>query len=198
MRKVSISLMILVIFVFDSCSAKQKGYSAALSQKEAPSAVVYDDSEFFDWIQKVESGEIEPEPPIDVEEKWAPPEIEIPAGSILEIKDKLFLTQINDIYFNYESYKDKTIIVEGMFTYFVSYLDDSEVPAVFRFGPGCCGNDGWGGFLLDWKGTYPEDNDWIKVTGKPVIKTTGGYQDLFLEVMSIEIKAERGNEYVSN
>ena len=32
----------------------------------------------------------------------------------LEIGEKMFLTQINDIYNNFDLYKDKTVIVEGI------------------------------------------------------------------------------------
>ncbi len=119
----------------------------------------------------------------------------------LEISEKLFLEQINDIFFNFDDYKDRTIIVEGMFTYFENYLDDDAdlMPVVYRNGPGCCGNDGWGGFLLIHDGDFPEDNDWIRVTGKPVIEETEqGFLNLFLKVDSIEVKEERGSEFVTH
>lgn len=190
-----------------SCSSRQKGYSVTMPKKDSKAtenqdsnqaanpAVIYDDDDFFDLIQKIESGEYEPEP-VREEEIVEPEPIVIPEGDILEIKENLFITQINDIYFNFESYKDKTIIVEGMFTYFVSYFDDAKCPAVYRLGPGCCGNDGWGGFLLDYNGKYPSENDWIRVTGKPYIKETNGFADLYLKVLSIEVKSERGAEFV--
>jgi len=158
-------------------------------------AVIYNDDEFFDFIEKIESGEIVPEPPRN-QEIVEPEPLEIPEGDILEIKEDLFITQINDIYFNYERYKEKTIIVEGMFTYFVSYFDDSKFPAVYRLGPGCCGNDGWGGFLLDFTGKAPEENDWVRIVGKPYLKEVDGYEDLYLKVVSMEVKQERGKEFV--
>ena len=199
---------ILIIFC-TSCSSRQKGYSVSLAKKNdskvsgqsldsnqnSNPAVVYDDDEFFDLIQKIESGEYEPEP-VREEEVVEPEPIVIPEGDILEIKENLFITQINDIYFNFDSYKNKTIIVEGMFTYFISYFDDAKCPAVYRLGPGCCGNDGWGGFLLDYAGKYPEENEWIRVIGTPYIKETNGFADLYLKVMSIEVKTERGAEFV--
>ena len=192
---------IMIVLFGASCSSRQKGYSVSLQKKDSNEnqtsnpAVIYDDDEFFDLIQKIESGEYEPEP-VREEEIVEPEPIVIPEGDILEIKENFFITQINDIYFNFESYAKKTIVVEGMFTYFVSYFDDSKVPAVYRLGPGCCGNDGWGGFLLDYSGKFPEENEWIRVTGKPYIKETNGFADLYLKVLSIEVKSERGAEFV--
>ena len=61
----------------------------------------------------------------------------------LEISEKMFITQINDIYFNFDDYKDKTITVEGMYTLFYSPDGKESAPVVYRKGPGCCGNDGW-------------------------------------------------------
>lgn len=211
MKKDSVQILILIMVAaavaFTSCSQKQKGYSASLVQNSTETAdsagsaqsqsLPSSDDEFLEYISKIESGEVEQEPPRNQE--YVPePQIEIPEGDILEIKEKMFITQINDIYFNFESYKDKTIIVEGMFTYLASYLDDSKFPAVYRLGPGCCGNDGWGGFMLDWNGKYPELEEWIRVVGKPVIKQYKGYQDLYLKVLSLEVKQERGKSFVMN
>ena len=121
----------------------------------------------------------------------------IPEGKILEIGYKKFLTQLNDIYFNIGDYADKTIVVEGMFTYLVSYLDEGlRTPAVYRRSPGCCGNDGWGGFMLDWNGKFPKDDEWIRVAGRAFIQENGGFEDLFLKVESLEVKKERGLEFV--
>lgn len=69
-------------------------------------------------------------------------------GDVLEIGEKMFLTQISDMYCNFDHYKDKTIIVEGMYAQFYSWDGSETAPVVYRNGPGCCGNDGWGGFLL--------------------------------------------------
>ncbi len=116
-------------------------------------------------------------------------------SDIVEISEKMFITHINDIYYNFNDYENKTIIVEGMFTY-LSGLNGNKAPAVYRNGPGCCGNDGWGGFLLEYNGEFPLENDWIKVSGKPKLVINGNYRDLFLVVESIEVKEERGAEYV--
>ncbi|WP_313529354.1 TIGR03943 family putative permease subunit [Anaerotignum sp.] len=119
------------------------------------------------------------------------------SADILIIGEKMFLTQINEIYYNFDQYKDKTIVVEGMYTLLFNQDGVREIPAVYRRGPGCCGNDGWGGFLLKYDGDYPEDDAWIKVTGTPELVDNGYFQDLYLNVSSIEVLDERGEEFVT-
>lgn len=120
-----------------------------------------------------------------------------PDSDILEISEKMFLTQINDIYFNFDEYKDKIIIVEGMYASFTTRDGTVKVPAIFRYGPGCCDNDGWGGFLLKYAGQLPQEKDWIRVTGTPELtRTPEGYTNLVLNVISIERKTQHGKEQV--
>lgn len=118
-------------------------------------------------------------------------------GDVLEIGEKMFLSQINDMYFNFDNYKDKTIVVEGMYALFYSWDGSKTSPVVYRNGPGCCGNDGWGGFLLKYDGEYPNENDWIRVTGTPELVEDGYYLNLYLNVTSLEVKTERGAEFVT-
>lgn len=115
---------------------------------------------------------------------------------VLEIGEKLFVTQINDIYFHFDDYRDKTIIVEGMYGALFSPDGDDRLPAVYRRSPGCCGNDGWAGFLLQYDGEYPAENEWIRVTGTPELKTDTLFMNLYLNVSSIEVREERGLEFV--
>ncbi len=124
--------------------------------------------------------------------------IDTEGKEVLEIKEKLFITQINDIFYNFNDYQDKIIVVEGMYSEFTSVDGKSVAPVVFRYGPGCCNNDGWGGFLLRYDGELPKENDWIKVIGTPDLVERGAYKDLYLDVISIEIKTERGAEKVAN
>lgn len=118
-------------------------------------------------------------------------------SNVLEIGEKMFLAQIDDIYFNFDEYKDKTIVVEGMYTLFHSFDGEETVPAVYRRGPGCCGNDGWGGFLLKYDGEPLNENDWVRVTGTPELVVEKYYINLFLNVSNIEVKTERGAEFVT-
>lgn len=119
------------------------------------------------------------------------------AKDIIEINEKVFITQINDIYYNFDDYKDKTIVVEGMYSIFESAISDETMPVVYRNGPGCCNNDGWAGFLLKYDGELPKENDWIRVQGKPELeKTKEGYVNLYLIVDSLDILDTRGKEDV--
>ncbi|WFA08936.1 hypothetical protein [Tissierella sp. Yu-01] len=118
-------------------------------------------------------------------------------SEIIEINEKVFLAQIDDIYYNYEDYKDKTIKLEGMYGVFYSWDGESSASVVYRNGPGCCGNDGWGGFLLNYDGEYPSENDWIEVIGKPELVANDEFMDLYLNVISIKVMEVRGAEFVS-
>ena len=141
-----------------------------------------------------------PSSPPDSDPSSAPatdPAGESAEGDVLEIGEKMFLTQINDMYYNFDHYKDKTIIVEGMYAQFYSWDGSETAPVVYRKGPGCCGNDGWGGFLLKYDGEYPNENDWIRVTGTPELVEEGYYLNLYLNVTSLEVKTERGAEFVT-
>lgn len=125
-------------------------------------------------------------------------------NSVLFIKEKMFLTQINDIYFNFDDYKDKTIVVEGMFGHLTSFDKSETWAVVYRRGPGCCGNDGWGGFLLQGENNSIKEkikslaeDDWICVKGKPkLVENDYGFIDLYLVVSNIEVKTKRGAEFV--
>lgn len=120
-------------------------------------------------------------------------------SGVVEIKEKMFLTQITDIYANFNDYKDKKVKVEGMFTYFKDNDGQPTIPVVYRKGPGCCGNDGWGGFLLDMPKDIkiPKDNDWIIVTGSPLREYDDqGAVSLHLKVDSLKVSDKRGAEFV--
>lgn len=44
--------------------------------------------------------------------------IDTQGKEVLEIKEKLFITQINDIFYNFDDYKDKIIVIEGISGHF--------------------------------------------------------------------------------
>lgn len=119
-------------------------------------------------------------------------------SDVITINEKVFITQINDIYYNFEDYENKTIVVEGIFSIFESYVSDATAPVVYRNGPGCCNNDGWAGFLLKYDGKLPKENDWIRVKGTPFLDhTEEGYTNLYLTVTSLEVLEKRGAETVA-
>jgi uncharacterized membrane protein YcgQ (UPF0703/DUF1980 family) len=118
------------------------------------------------------------------------------ASEVIEIKDKLFVAQSNDIYYNAEDYLGKTITYEGIF-------DAYEAPggeffySVIRYGPGCCGIDANPGFEVGWSGGYPEPDDWVKVTGILEAYEEDGYKYLRLALTGYEVMPERGQENVT-
>ncbi len=116
--------------------------------------------------------------------------------AVVEVKEEYFLTQINDLYVNYEDYVGATIIVEGMYWY---YEDDNGVyEAVYRKGPGCCGNDGWGGFFMNLSPEKrPNENAWIRVKGRLFLDENPETYGLFLVDPELEVLEQRGAEVVT-
>jgi uncharacterized membrane protein YcgQ (UPF0703/DUF1980 family) len=139
---------------------------------------------------------IEEEPPL---ENGAPPREEpltSQSGDAIEIKEKMFVTQTNDIYNNAEDYLGKTIKYEGIF-------GKTEIPetnavyySVIRYGPGCCGTDANCGFEVIWDKKYPAENDWVEATGILEQYAEDDYQYLRLRLSSLKVLPERGEERV--
>ena len=90
-------------------------------------------------------------------------------GQVVEIKEKMFIAQTNDVYLNPDDYLGKTLKLEGLFKT-ADYGDtDKTYCFVLRYGPGCCGNDGNAGFEVAWDTPphepLPEADDWVEATG---------------------------------
>ncbi|MFP3152967.1 hypothetical protein LQZ18_00780 [Lachnospiraceae bacterium ZAX-1] len=119
-------------------------------------------------------------------------------GSVVEIKEKMFIAQCNDIYLNPKDYAGKTIHIEGMYD---EYTDEAGTlyRAVIRNGPGCCGNDGVAGFEFSCDGTPDcKQNDWISIEGIITPFTyDDGYETVIIGVANVTVKVERGAEYVN-
>lgn len=119
---------------------------------------------------------------------------------VIEIKEKMFLAQVNDVYLNQEDYLGRTIKLEGLFK--IEQYSNQE-PAycfVLRYGPGCCGSDGNAGFEVAWDKadkSYPNDDDWVEAVG--VLKTyeEDGYPYLYLALSELTVLDKRGAEYVT-
>ncbi|MDO5732549.1 MAG: hypothetical protein Q4P72_02040 [Eubacteriales bacterium] len=121
-----------------------------------------------------------------------------PDENVLYVKQKLFQMQIADIYYSFKKYEDRTIVVQGMYAE-LPIGDQEAVPTIYRRGKGCCGNDGWGGFLLKFPDDIkerPGKNDWIEIVGRPFLESQGYYYNLYLEVKEIKVLDERGAEFV--
>ena len=120
-----------------------------------------------------------------------------PVGDVIEIKEKLFLAQTNDIYINKDDYLGKTIKYEGIFDVFEIPELKLKYYSVIRYGPGCCGDDGNVGFEVKWDSDYPNQNDWVEAVGILEEYNEGEYTYLRLALTSLEVLSERGAETVS-
>lgn len=107
----------------------------------------------------------------------------------IEITEKYFISQIKDVFYNFEDYEGKTLKVEGLYTV-ENLLDKEPYHLVFRYGPDCCGADEWGGCFLNY------DGEWTEVEGTPRIEQIGQTNFLFLDVTKLTVKEEQGLIFV--
>lgn len=118
------------------------------------------------------------------------------SDEIIDIKEKMFVTQTNDIYINTEEYLGKTIRYEGMFNQYYWAEADETYYSVIRYGPGCCGYDQNAGFEIKWDGEYPKPNDWVEVVGVLEQYVEEGITYLRVDVQSLKVLEVRGMETV--
>lgn len=121
-------------------------------------------------------------------------------GGVIEITERLFIAQTNDMYLNAPDYLGRTIKYEGIYKNTDNWPEPPEAPIhyVIRYGPGCCGYDGEAGFEVRWDGEYPNPDDWVEVVGVLCEEAyESGYKILYVEVISLTVKDERGAEYVA-
>ncbi|MDR2098250.1 MAG: hypothetical protein LBP37_07005 [Spirochaetaceae bacterium] len=125
---------------------------------------------------------------------------EASAKPTLEIKEKLFIAQTNDIYLNPEEYMGRRIKLEGLFKSDMYVGSDVNYRFVLRYGPGCCGYDGSAGFEVSWPkdrdAAYPAEDDWVEAVGVLDSYEEDGYPYLYLSLESLEVMDERGAETV--
>ncbi|MDR0759839.1 MAG: hypothetical protein LBF74_06970 [Treponema sp.] len=130
------------------------------------------------------------------------------AGAVVEIKEKMFIAQTNDVYLNPEDYMGKTIKLEGLFKSYDSTDYGVSYCFVIRYGPGCCGNDGSAGFEVAWdresrdeedapESSYPEEDAWVEAAGVLKSYEEDGFPYLYLSLSSLTVKEERGAEFVA-
>lgn len=121
-------------------------------------------------------------------------------AGLVEIKEKMFIAQVNDVYLNPDDYVGKTIRLQGLF---MTQDNGSSMPPyhfVIRYGPGCCGNDGNAGFEVLWENkgvTYPQDEEWVEAVGTFGAYEEDGYPYYCISLSSLKVLDERGAEYVS-
>jgi uncharacterized membrane protein YcgQ (UPF0703/DUF1980 family) len=117
---------------------------------------------------------------------------------VVEIKEKMFIAQTNDIYINKEDYIGRTIRYEGIFEESTWEETGETYRFVIRFGPGCCpGVDDSAGFEVIWNNGYPEPNDWVEAVG--VLEEYDEYGETYLRLAlySLTVLDVRGEEYVN-
>ena len=114
---------------------------------------------------------------------------------VIEIGDRLFIMQVDNIYTNPQRYLGRTVRLQGIFE--THHWEGQTNHVVFRNAPGCCGDDGMVGFLLNLDGAAsPADNAWVEVTGE--LERFGMMpNEIRLRVLDIEEMAERGMEFVN-
>lgn len=101
----------------------------------------------------------------------------------------MFAGQIDDIYLNPKKYDGKLVHIVGMYQK-IEYDNKCE-HSIFRYTKGacpCCGQTGMTGFIFEWSGSLPKENEtWIDLTGRVKIKNTGGFYDVKLAAISLDI-----------
>jgi uncharacterized membrane protein YcgQ (UPF0703/DUF1980 family) len=121
--------------------------------------------------------------------------------NLVEIKERMFIAQVNNVYLNYKDYLDKTIKLEGIFKQDQAGISDNSYCYVLRYGPGCCGDDGNVGFEVAWEKNheklYPNDDAWVEATGVLKIDERDSYKYLYLELSSLTALNTRGIETVN-
>jgi hypothetical protein len=140
-------------------------------------------------------------------EETPPPEPPLPGsaaaadtGKILEIKEKMFIAQTNDVYLNQEDYLGRTIKLEGLFKREQYAGSPFDYCFVLRYGPGCCGSDGNAGFEVAWDAEaapYPAIDDWVEAVGTLKTYEEDGYPYLYIALSSLRVLDRRGAEFVT-
>jgi len=126
---------------------------------------------------------------------------------VIDIRENMFLTQMNDLGLNYRTYIGKTLRLQGMFKQL--HWNDQDTYYVYRRTPGCCGDDGEIAIELSWDQnymgrnvsgenyTYPVMNDWVEVQGELKSYIRSGYVFLYVALSELNILEERGAEFVT-
>jgi uncharacterized membrane protein YcgQ (UPF0703/DUF1980 family) len=117
-------------------------------------------------------------------------------NAVVEIKEKLFVAQSNDIYLNAKNYLGRAIKYEGIFKIYEAPDSGQKYYSVIRYGPGCCGIDLNAGFEVRWDKAYPAEDDWVEVTGILEEYTEADGKYLRLALSSLKVLPVRGQEYV--
>ena len=115
---------------------------------------------------------------------------------VIEIREKMFIAQCNDIYLNLDQYMDSVIKYQGLFGD-IPGGGDEPYHLVYRNSPGCCGNDGIVGFEVIWDQPYPAQNTWVEAVG--TLERYEEWEETYvrLRLASLTEPSERGAEFVT-
>ena len=128
------------------------------------------------------------------------------ADSILEIRELMFISQIDEINLNYRNYLGRTIRLEGIFSQEHSMGRDWYY--VLRNTPGCCGDDGQTGFIVTWdqgglnsprqsdSSRYPAPDEWVEAIGELRHYNAPGLSFLYLALTDLNVLETRGLRFV--
>ena len=117
-----------------------------------------------------------------------PARLDAEENGAVEIKEKMFIAHVNDVYLNPEEYLGRTINLEGLFK--AEQYGEHTYCFVIRYGPGCCGNDGNAGFEVAWDSpdtTYPDTDDWVEASGVLQTYEEDGYPYLYLALSNLNV-----------
>jgi zinc transport system permease protein len=120
------------------------------------------------------------------------------AEKTIEIKEKMFIAQTNDVYLNPDEYMGKTIKLEGLFKR-EQYMGEDHC-FVLRYGPGCCGSDGNAGFEVAWDDAglpYPHEDAWVSAQGVLKMYNEDGFPYMYIALQELTQLEKRGAEFVS-
>ena len=123
-------------------------------------------------------------------------------NSIFEIREKMFIAQVNDVYLNPDDYFGRSIKLEGIFMKEKVYEGEEDIYYVIRYAPGgCCGMDGMAGFEVkltaDEKQHIPAEESWVEAIGRLNELKSGFESYLYLELSSLTVLDKKGMEFVS-
>ena len=98
------------------------------------------------------------------------------SSGLVEIRDNMYITQIEEINLNYRDYLGRTIKIAGLFRH--NFWENNHWFYVVRNVPDCCGEGGVLGFEVTWdpdfQGTnhdvdlslWPERDTWVEAVGE--------------------------------
>ena len=119
-------------------------------------------------------------------------------SDFIEIRDRMFIGQINEIYMNADNYLGKTIQLEGVLQRYSQ--DEKNFHYVIRYGPNCCGDDGVIGFEVAWSTDqiFPEPESWVQARGVLTANRTNEQLSyLYLDLTSLTELDKRGRAFVN-